>query len=459
MIEGGSGVVFFPAGSYIYPDLDWDERTNLDEYVNGLDPAVCCPDQDDDGHRGRWCGGDDCDDHNPNAWNACETCRDNDQDSYFKLCDRYLTIMGPDCDDTDPTIFGCCPVLAGPELRVTYAPWYSKSPSLTWTGSEFAVSWQDARDYDYEIYFARISPAAEKIGPDLRVTSQEGFDGFSSLVFAGSEFGLIWQFDSLEFIRISASGPLLEPFSLITPGAEPSLAWTGSEFGLAFCGGWPYEIYFVRFSPGGVVIGPELRITYNGFWGRHPQLVWTGSEFGLSWHDFEEPAYDLWFTRISSDGLKIGPDLYVPFPRGKGANSSLRWTGSEFGIAWNDTRDGNPEIYFARISAQGSKLGPDLRVTYDGAHSLNPSLAWSGDEFGLSWQDDREGTDQIYFAKISSQGLKMSKDFPVRIGSCRSSNPALAWSGSEFGVSWQDYYYCWDEVNDEIYFARIGCAP
>jgi len=44
---------------------------------------------------------------------------------------------------------------------------------------------------------------------------------------------------------------------------------------------------------------------------------------------------------------------------------SLSWTGSEFGVSWYDDRDGNEEIYFARVSSAGAKIGSDLRVTND----------------------------------------------------------------------------------------------
>ena len=45
----------------------------------------------------------------------------------------------------------------GADLRVTSAPNESQIPSLSWTGSEFGVSWFDYRDGNWEIYFSRVS--------------------------------------------------------------------------------------------------------------------------------------------------------------------------------------------------------------------------------------------------------------------------------------------------------------
>ena len=46
------------------------------------------------------------------------------------------------------------------------------------------------------------------------------------------------------------------------------------------------------------------------------------------------------------------------------------------------------------------KLGSDHRVTYDANHSYDPSLAWTGSEFGVSLDDYRDGNSEIYFARI-----------------------------------------------------------
>ncbi len=46
----------------------------------------------------------DCDDSDPNTWDTCSTCKDNDNDGYYETCNRYQNIKGPDCDDSDADI-------------------------------------------------------------------------------------------------------------------------------------------------------------------------------------------------------------------------------------------------------------------------------------------------------------------------------------------------------------------
>ncbi|MBN1799806.1 MAG: hypothetical protein JW822_14610, partial [Spirochaetales bacterium] len=69
-------------------------------------------------------------------------------------------------------------------------------------------------------------------------------------------------------------------------------------------------------------------------------------------------------------------------------------------------RDGNFEIYFARINSSGVKQGLDVRITNAAGDSWWPSLVWTGTEYGASCDDDRDGNFEIYFARLYPNGTK-----------------------------------------------------
>jgi len=478
-----------------FEDLPWylaDWDFNDLEILMTLRP-VC--DDDQDGHKAKACGGDDYCDHDPNNWTeaGCANCMDEDGDFWFSGCDAYSTIKGPDCDDGNDSVYpgapercdgidnqcpgdagyglldeGVCWQKLGADLRVTNDAGTSEYTSLSWTGSEFGVSWQDRRDGNYEIYFARISSSGAKLGSDLRVTNDTSNSVIPSLSWTGSEFGVSWQDYrdgnyEIYFARISSSGAKLGSDLRVTNDARyscyPSLSWTGSEFGVS----WEddrdlnWEIYFARISSSGAKLGSDLRVTNDASSSMHPSLSWTGSEFGMSWEDIRDRNYEIYFARVSSAGAKLGSDLRATNAAGASLYPSLSWTGSEFGVSWMDYGDGNWnwEIYFARVSSSGAKLGSDLRVTNAASDSGYPSLSWTGSEFGVSWEDFRDGNAEIYFALVSSADAKLGEDLRVTNDASSSELPSLSWTGSEFGVSWQDNR----DGNVEIYFARIGYIP
>jgi hypothetical protein len=354
----------------------------------------------------------------------------------------------------------------GSDLRVTSDASNSFYSSLSWTGSEFGVSWHDYRDGNREIYFARFSAAGTKIGSDLRVTSDASQSFYTSLSWTGSEFGVSWMEDrdgnwEIYFARVSADGAKIGSDLRVTSASGssryPSLSWTGSEFGVS----WEdyrdgdEEIYFARVSADGAKIGSDLRVTSVAGCSNESSLIWTGAEFGVSWEDCRDGNYEVYFARVSAAGTKIGSDLRVSSPGNSSTDPSLSWTGSEFGVSWIDGQDMNYEIYFARLSATGAIFGFYTPVTIDENSSLYPSLFWAGSEFGVSWMDDRDVNDEIYFARLSADGFQIGSDLRVTSDASESQRPSLSWTGSEFGLSWHDDR----DGNPEIYFARIRPCP
>jgi hypothetical protein len=180
--------------------------------------------------------------------------------------------------------------------------------------------------------------------------------------------------------------------------AMPSLAWTGTEYAMAWQDDRPGndEVYFARIDASGVEIGADLRITNATGTSGLTSLVWTGTEFGLGWEDSRNGIQENFFARLDAAGTKIGTDvrlsarLFTPW--------NLVWTGTEYGLAWTDDRDGNLEIYFGRVDASGAPVGTDLRLTNDPALSRAVSLVWTGAVYAVAWGDLRDGNWEVYFS-------------------------------------------------------------
>lgn len=337
--------------------------------------------------------------------------------------------------------------------------------SLVWTGSEFGVSWSAGGIPSSNISFARISSAGSKIGSDAMISSVVDLALDSSLVWTGSEFGVSWEDNrngnfEIYFARISNFGNIIGSEVRITFDADgsrfPSLVWALSEFGVSWQehrdGNW--EIYFARISSAGAKIGSDIRITYDpadsgeSSIAEFPSpLVWTGSEYGSSWFDTRDGIDEIYFARISAGGNKIGSDVRITYSNSD--SPRLVWTGSEFGLSWADYRNINWQISFSRISASGNKIGSDVPITSNSIGAETGSLVWTGSEFGASWDDNRDGNYEIYFARISANGSKIGSEVRITYDSVDSYLPSLAYTGSEYGVSW------W--VVDQVYFSRIGC--
>ena len=94
-----------------------------------------------------------------------------------------------------------------------------------------------------------------------------------------------------------------------------------------------------------------------------------------------------------------------------------------------------------------------MQVTTDPARSERPTLAWTGSEYAVAWSDVRHISDEIYLARLDGDGVKVGVDVRLTTMASISVHPAVAWSGSELAVAWQDNIDTHD-TNHEIYFAR-----
>lgn len=367
-------------------------------------------------------------------------------------------------EDEDIEIEYVCSSLG--DIRVTSDSSDSRLPDITWNGTEYGVVWHDDRYGNYEIMFNAISDLGIVAGSDVRLTDSLGISINPVITWTGTEYGAVWADDRegnfrIYFGRFSSDGTLIGSDACVSENEAgtanyPSIMWTGTEFGVGWAdnrdGG--SEIFFRRISSAGTLVGSEVRVTDCIGNSRHTSLAWTGTEYGISWNDDSDGNIEIYFNRISDLGVLAGPCVRITDVSGVSEWSSLAWTGTEFGISWSDSRIGNNEIYFGLVSDAGVPVVTDTRTTNDPNNSLYPSLVWTGTGFGVCWQEDRDGNFEIYFRRISAGGMPEGPDVRITADGNVSRPPSLAWSGLEYGVAWADDR----DGNYEIYFARIQCV-
>ena len=197
------------------------------------------------------------------------------------------------------------------------------------------------------------------------------------------------------------------------------------------------------------LMGSNLRLTADPAESTYPALVWTGELWGLVWSDSRDGNQEIYFARLDQNGQRVGNDVRLTYDAAFSAVPVVVWTGQQFGIAWYDGRDGDTSVYFNRIDAAGNILGVDQRVTGGSvAHfGSRPGLVWAGTEYGLVWMDNRGGED-VYFTRIDEFGSKLGPDVQVSTHPLFDEFPVLAWNGVQYAVAWVAGY-------DNFFFAVL----
>ena len=184
-----------------------------------------------------------------------------------------------------------------------------------------------------------------------------------------------------------------------------------------------------------------------------PSLLWTGTEFVVAWPQRTSGRWDVRLARIPSSGDRVEREVPVAEDAGPGNGISLVWTGSGVALTWADSSgEEYPEIYFALVDARGDPLSGVLRVTDDPWLSAVPDVVWTGTEFAIAWIDTRLTESSctmmgcsydIYLARLDPHGTKLGDDIRV---SDRAASPGgnwapvfVAWTGTDLGVFWSSF--------------------
>lgn len=124
--------------------------------------------------------------------------------------------------------------------------------------------------------------------------------------------------------------------------------------------------------------------------------------------------------------------------------------GDTLHVVWYDQRDNNWEIYYKRSLDAGAVWSViDTRLTDDPNWSYLPSVAVSGSNVHVVWEDDRDGNADVYYKRSTDGGTTWETDFRLTVDPGPQGQPSVAVSGSYVHVVWADYTQM---GNSEIYY-------
>lgn len=324
---------------------------------------------------------------------------------------------------------------------------------LVWTGQEYGAVYTNFVNSVWSIQFVRLNTNGVVIGGPTRVnyagTTPLQYAYLPSLATSGNGFAVAWAdyrngaLDTFVTLLGASGNVTFSDLAVITgpnDQTEPTIAWSrlGNRYILAvqdFRGGVRNEIsdaYLFEsggFSYGGIVV------TGSGS-SFAPRLAEGGSGMGLVWYDTRDGNTEIYFGTLSLTGSKYGTDARLTNDAATSTVPLVRWTGAEYGVLFWDTRDGVYDVFFQRVTADGSPLGANVRVSY-GADVFYTALAF--------------GTRGYMIAYGAGSGLALQPwgcAFPSLPG-CPEGIDAYGISGTSATLAWLPAY---DSSTDIAYY-------
>jgi DNA-binding beta-propeller fold protein YncE len=257
---------------------------------------------------------------------------------------------------------------------------------LAYAGAEFAVVWIDESSDD--VYFRLFSADLTPQFSPVRINSLTDHTTIGpTITWTGTEFGIswytVWPIDDIRFRRIDPTGTPLGPESVISHGTggwysnRSRAAWTGLEHAVIWEEWHPVNgrstVVFNRVGADGNAIGGDVFIQGPNLQGNSysQDIIWDGAKYVVGYGS----GLDLYIQAIDPYGTFLGPPRYVgTHCENAGISPYLRitWTGSEYFVTWSDVcRD----VYIRRLDADLRPLtastliseGDGIRPTWDGS--------------------------------------------------------------------------------------------
>ncbi len=140
-------------------------------------------------------------------------------------------------------------------------------------------------------------------------------------------------------------------------------------------------------------------------------------------------------VKVNDDAIGVS-DQWTP------ALAASKTTGDVYAI-WADDRNGDQDIYFARSTDSGFTWGMVSRVNHDsgGAWQSMPDIALNATgALHTVWVDSRDGGNNIYYARSLDGGQTWSAEIRVNdVLTSSASSPAIAVLTDTVCIVWSDY--------------------
>lgn len=369
------------------------------------------------------------------------------------------------------------PSYAVPNIRLTNDLASSENPRVAFDpqGNVVAV-WQDNRTGNLEIYWQKFDPLGAPLTLPVRVSTTAGDAKNPDVACdAGGTSHVVWVKDpnintagTVYLARLDPAGATVLPAFVLDTQAggvrvASSAAGVTDVTWARFPVGGAGDVYYRRYDSGGaqtcqqtfnfgtmppdpktpaiatygngnaIVYWRDLDIFFNQFLARGganftpTPCIRVNRSAVLSSTSAVNPAVDAAGTTdimVYQSGGNIyhlptgGAACKLSTGSGTSTRPSVAFDGTTSFVTWQDTRDGNSEIYYAE-AAGCTNVSGDRRLTTQAASSVAPDIAVekSGNHhWVVAWSDNRDGNSEIYMTSGDQPFVSAPVEYRVAEG-------------------------------------------
>src|SRR5262245_6646256 len=157
-----------------------------------------------------------------------------------------------------------------------------------------------------------------------------------------------------------------------------------------------------------------------------PSIAWTGSELGIAWRDIDA----VWFATTDASAAVVRSPAAVVTGLANLGCPTLAWTGTTFVVAYSSGALGKGDIDIAAIQ-ETVRIN---NIARDAGDSQEPRLRGAENGALLAWLDRTGSNYNVFVRAIDGSGVPIGT---VQTPSNNDgSSPDVAFTGTTFAVAW-----------------------
>lgn len=291
----------------------------------------------------------------------------------------------------------------------------SISPSIARLGSSgFLVTWFDKTPLGADVKSIVLGADGKATGMPtmLSPTTSDNPRPIAASAFGGA--AVAWM-DKKGTIPTASVALLNASGQLSIPAVSLGSATAGAEFPAPASGDNLLAVFYSDARDGHLNIRVSLfndkLVSQNDVLVRdaandavNTRATWDGDQFIAAWEDLRNTESEQVYAARVSPKAAVSTPVAAP-ELGEDANfPSLAATRQGTAIAYYQFRGGPPQIYISYMNKDGQLARPDLQVSRTNGKARYPSIAFDGSSLlGVAWEDTRSGHQEVYFARVHCQ--------------------------------------------------------
>ncbi len=327
-----------------------------------------------------------------------------------------------------------------------------------WNGTDTLVLWADYRLTNNaaisDIYGARVaSSGLVRDRPNLQVQVAAGLQSWPSVTYGSGVWLAVWADtragnSDIYAARVDSAGTVLDDAGIAIASSAlaeqfPSVGFDGTRFVIAYelvnsDGGIDVEAGALR--PDGTFDFQTVTFS-NGIGDQtKPSTACKTGQCMVAWDDNGTGPGDIYASRITANVPTDLGGFPVSTAAARQGNPSISSDGTNYLVAFEDARNGTPDVTAARVLATGAVLDPGgILLASSGTPKSEVAVGCTAAQCLVSWQESTSGINVMGSRVNPSTGAVLDTT-PVAytIGGRFKDQPCVSAMGSSYLVSFFD---------------------